>query len=265
MDLGLGGRAVLLTGGSGGLGGPLARAFAAEGARVALTYRTNEAAAKETAMRIERDGGTALTVPYDLSEAAAIDAAVATVTSAWGGIDVLVLSASPAGGPSRWPVPFEELPVPDWKAQLRVEVEGAFATVQTVLPSMRSRGWGRIVILSAAVVNRGLAGSAAYVSSKAALHGLGRNLATELYEAGILCNIVAPGPVVTERFLRFHVSDELRAAVAGRPAVEAKEILNRTLYGSRVSTPEDVANVVVFLASAANGNLTGTVVPVTGP
>jgi 3-oxoacyl-[acyl-carrier protein] reductase len=162
-------------------------------------------------------------------------------------------------------VPFEDLPVSGWQAQLRAEVEGAFATVQTVLPLMRSREWGRIVILSAAVVDRGLAGSAAYITSKAALHGLSRNLATELYEAGILCNVVAPGPVVTERFLRFYVPGHLREAVVGRPASEIKEILNRALSGTRVSTPQDVANVVVFLASAANGNVTGAAVAVNGP
>jgi NAD(P)-dependent dehydrogenase (short-subunit alcohol dehydrogenase family) len=264
VDLGLAGRTVFLTGGSGGLGAPLACGFAREGARVALTYLTGEAAAKEAAAQAEQAGGEAMTVRYDLTDPASITAATEAVITAWGGIDVLVLSASPAGGPNRSPVLFEEIPPPQWQAQLRAEVEGAFSTVQAVLPSMRSRGWGRIVMMSASIVERGMAGSAAYVASKAALSGLSRNLATELYGAGVLCNVVAPGPVVTGRFLRVGVPGQLRAGLAGKTPEEIKVVLNGSLPGPRISTPADVANMVVFLGSAANGNISGTVVNVNG-
>jgi 3-oxoacyl-[acyl-carrier protein] reductase len=243
----------------------MAHCFAREGARIAITYRTNEVAAKETVAQIERDGGHALALPCDLADSTSIKAAVQTVTATWGDIGVLVLSASPAGGPNPRPLPFEEMPAREWQLQLRTEVEGAFSTVQAVLPSMRARGWGRIVMISASLVDRGLPGSAAYVASKTALHGLSRNLATELFRSGILCNVVAPGPTVTDRFLRVHIPDETRKIIAGKSREEIKQILNEQSATPRISTPEDVANAVVFLASAANGNTTGTVLNVSGP
>ncbi|GLY75485.1 SDR family NAD(P)-dependent oxidoreductase [Actinoallomurus iriomotensis] len=263
MDLGLADRVVLITGGSGGIGGPVAHVFAEENARVAIAYRRNPDAARKVADQVEQNGGKALVVPYELTDPAAIRAAVETITQEWGGVDVLVHSASPAGGPSLAPVPFEELSIETWRPQVRAEVEGAFATAQAVLPSMKERGWGRFVFLSAAIVGRGRTGDEAYVASKMALHGLSRTLATEALGHGILSNVVAPGPTVTEGYLRW-APEDLRRRIEGMPPEEIREQMAGLSPHVRISTPREVAAAIVFLASAANGNITGSVIHVSG-
>lgn len=265
MDLGLAGKVVLLTGGSGGIGGPTARLFASEGARVALTFRRNGEAARQLARDIEEAGpGSALAVPYDLTDPATMAAAVDTVVSTWGGLDVLVVNASPADGPKPDPVAFEDVPVDSWRGQLRAEVEGAFHTVQLALRVMRPRGWGRVVFVSASVAGRGYPGEEAYIASKTALHGLSRTLATEMGADGILSNVVAPGPTVTDKLLRDKLPPELGRSIAGMDPQARKEALNREMPHLRFSTPVDVASVVVFLGSAANGNVSGSVLEVAG-
>ncbi|MFE0155588.1 SDR family NAD(P)-dependent oxidoreductase [Nonomuraea sp. NPDC059007] len=263
MELGLSGKAVLVTGGSSALGSTMARTFAEEGARVALTFHRNRAGAEKVVMEIGRRGGEAFTLPLDLAEADSVHAAVRTVEETWGGVDVLVASASPAGGPRPKTVPFEDIPAGQWRAQLRTEVEGAFHLTQAVIPGMKRRHWGRIVLMSARLVDRGMPGEEAYLASKAALHGLGRTLATELIGDHVLVNVVAPGATVTEGLLP-RLPPDLRKLVASVSPEEAKRVLNEAHAPKRYSTPQEVANVVVFLASAANGHVTGSVVAVSG-
>ncbi|MBA3585630.1 MAG: SDR family oxidoreductase, partial [Gemmatimonadetes bacterium] len=119
------------------------------------------------------------------------------------------------------------------------------------LPSMRERGWGRIVMLSSGSVEYGMPGGGAYGAAKAALHGLGRSLARELGPGGILVNVVMPGLVVTERNLK-PIPEQVRDTVATESP------------SGRLSVPEDVAAAIVFLASKANGNTTGEILRVAG-
>ncbi|GAA0525926.1 3-oxoacyl-ACP reductase FabG [Paractinoplanes ferrugineus] len=263
MELGLKDRVVLITGGSGGIGRPLAQQFGAEGAHVALTYHRRAETARGVVRDIEMAGGSAMAVPYDLTDRASMDQAVAAVTDRWGDIDALVVNASATGGPNPRPEPFDQISPSTWEPQLRTEVEGAFHTVQAVLPTMRRRSWGRIVFMSASIVFRGRAGDEAYTAGKAALHGLSRSLATELFDDGILSNVVAPGPTLTEGLLG-KLPPALRDKIAGRSPEQARKLLDQGMPHLRFSTVEDVTNVVVFLASAANGNVTGSVVNVAG-
>jgi 3-oxoacyl-[acyl-carrier protein] reductase len=263
MDFGLNGRVVFLTGATSSIGVPIARAFAAEGARVVVTYHRDTDGARRVADEVESLGGKAITVPYDLTRPEVITAAVDEVIAAWGGIDVLVLNASTVGGTSVDPVPFEDIPADHWTAGLRADVEGTFHTVQAVLPSMKSRGWGRIVAISANVVVRGAAGDELFVVAKTALHGLSRTLATELAPFGVLSNVVAPGPTVTAGFLR-RMPPEILEQIAARPPEEVKRVLNRGKPVGHVSTAEEVANAVVFLGSAANGNISGNALHISG-
>lgn len=253
MDLGLKDRTVLITGGSSGIGRAAAIAFGGEGANVALTYHVNRSGAEETADRVGAVGGEAMAVPFDLAEERTIYAAVGAVAKRWGGIDVLVANAVEWGAPAPpWNSPaFEELPARQWQRMLRTSVDGVFHTVQAVLPSMRERSWGRIVMLSSGSVEHGMPGGGAYGAAKAALHGLSRSLARELGPSGILVNVVMPGLVVTERNLEA-VPVQIREAVAGESS------------SGRLSTPEDVAVAIVFLASKANGNTTGEILRVAG-
>jgi 3-oxoacyl-[acyl-carrier protein] reductase len=263
MELGLKDKVVLLTGGSGGIGRPLARAFAREGARVALTYLSRAENARTVAAEIEAAGGQALPVRLDLTDRQSADQAVAEITKKWGGIDVLVLNASASGGPSNLRASFEEVTAEQWLPSLRTEIEGAFHTVQATLPAMKPRGAGRIVFMSASIVKRGMKGEEGYATSKAALHGLSTNLSTELFEHGILSNVVAPGPVVTEGLLE-KLPPELSGQVSVDEPEHARRVLNKAMPFLHFSTVDDVVNSVLFLGSPANGNITGNVLYVDG-
>ncbi|MFG1706589.1 SDR family NAD(P)-dependent oxidoreductase [Nonomuraea sp. M3C6] len=263
MDLGLAGKVVLITGGSGSIGGHLARAFAAEGASVAITYHRNEDGARQVAEDVRGLGGKAIVVRYDLTERESIRAAFDAVAAEWGGVDALVINASAIAGTKVDPVAFEDVPVEEWQPSLRADVEGSFHTVQAALPWMKKNGWGRIVFISANIVQRGATGDEAFVASKMALHGLSRTLATELAPEGVLVNVVAPGPTVTKGFLA-RVPEEFRQRLAGKSPEEIKRALNKGEPAGHISTPEDIAGLVLYFASAVNGNVTGSVVHVAG-
>lgn len=253
MNLELQDRVVFVTGASSGIGRAAAIAFGGEGAKVAITYHANRSGAEEVADEVGAAGGEAMVVALDLGEKDSIRSAVDAVVECWGGIDVLVANAVEWGTPpSPWNSPlFEELPREQWERMLRTSVDGVFHTIQAALPSMRERGWGRIVMLSSGAVEYGMLGGGAYGAAKAALHGLSRSLARELGPSGILVNVVMPGLVITERNLKV-IPEQVRETVA-----------NESPSG-RLSTPEEVASSIVFLASKANGNTTGEILRVAG-
>jgi NAD(P)-dependent dehydrogenase (short-subunit alcohol dehydrogenase family) len=249
MDMRLRGRVVLVTGGSAGIGRATALAFGREGARVALTYYSDRAAASGVVSAIEGVRGEAFAVPLDLADPTSIEAAVEAVLTRWEALDVLVANAV------RWPHdevdPLVESHPSAWARAVRANLEGAAATVRTAWPALRASGQGRIVLVSTGVTRHGMAGVSAYAAAKAGLEGLAAALKWEGRESGILINVVAPGFTVTERNLaRF--GDEVRETVR-----------ERTPSG-RLSTPDDVASAVVYLGSPANGNVNGTYLPVAG-
>jgi len=141
MDTGLRDAVVLVTGASSGIGQAAARAFGREGARVAITYHTNEALAEETAQQVLETGGESFVVRLDLEDAASINAAISAVAEHWGGIDVLVVNAVawPQGRTGRDAPPFEDIASAYWQQTLRSTLEGAFHTIQAALPAMRGR------------------------------------------------------------------------------------------------------------------------------
>jgi 3-oxoacyl-[acyl-carrier protein] reductase len=248
MDTGLRDRVVLVTGGSKGIGAATARAFGQEGARVAITYRDSPDKAEKVAADVVAAGGEALTVRMDLEDLATVETAVAAVVEHWGGVDVLVANAVRWGGdgPPDPSIRFEHVPLEDWQAMIDANVLGAAAQVKAVLPSMRTRGWGRIVLISSSVAEEGVPGPGPYGTAKSALYGMARALAWEGGRDGILVNVVAPGFTLTDSRpdIPAFVTDALAAATPTK----------------RLSTAQDVARIVVFLGSAANGNLTGEVV-----
>ena len=251
MDLGLAGKRVLVTGGTGGIGRAVVSAFAAESAHVAFTYRTSVDAANGLAASLG-SGARTLAVRYDLADPASIANAIAQVESAWGGIDVLVTAAV------RWSTlgpflqqPFDSAPEDAWLPLLRVNLEGHIRTTQHVLPGMRARHWGRIALLSSYHATEGTRGSEFYGAAKAGLHGFMRGLAWDAGADGVFVNVIAPGLTLT---------DQIRARVAPE-RLSGEAALSPS---GRLSTPEDVARVVTFVCSEANGNLTGEIIPVTG-
>ncbi|MET0134990.1 MAG: SDR family oxidoreductase [Kibdelosporangium sp.] len=247
MDTGLGDRTVLVTGGSTGIGAAVAREYGREGARVALTYRSNKDKAEQVAAAVEAAGGQALVVPMDLEDLTTVDSAVAAVVARWGGVDVLVANAVRWGAAAPdLAARFEDVALVEWQATLSANVVGAAAAVKAVLPGMRERQWGRIVLVSSGVAEEGLPGPGPYGTAKAGLSGMARALAWNAGRDGVLVNVVAPGLTLTERSPGFPP-----ALLSGYAAATPSR---------RLSAPEDVAKLVVYLGSAANGNLTGELV-----
>lgn len=161
-----------------------------------------------------------MVVPLELGDEESIRAAVDEVVGRWGGIDVLVANAVEWGAPVWEAPPFEEVSPEGRRKMFQTTVDGVFHVVLAVLPSMRERGWGRIVLLSSGSMEYGMPGGGAYGAAKAALHGLSRSLARELGSSDVLVNVVMPGLVLTERNLRMVPSRCARALpVRARAAV----------------------------------------------
>ncbi|MEV4182443.1 SDR family oxidoreductase [Streptosporangium canum] len=248
MDLGLEDKRVLITGATRGIGLATARVFAEERARVAITYHTSDAAAKRV---VEELGGDerACALRCDLADPASIREAVGAVENRWGGVDVVVANAQTWVWVNPEDLPaYQDFPMDYWLARFRENVEGHMWTVRQALGGMRERGWGRIVLLSSVTATHGNPGSELYSAAKASLHGFARALMWT--RDGVLANVVAPGGTLTE---------SLEAV-----APELLEQAARETPSGRLSTAEEVARVIVFLCSEANGNINGEVVHTAG-
>jgi NAD(P)-dependent dehydrogenase (short-subunit alcohol dehydrogenase family) len=250
MDLGLKGRVALVTGSSRGIGRATAEIFGREGALVAVTYHNLRERAEMVAAGIRERGGEAMVTPLDISSDQSIRDAVDAVAARWDRIDILVNNA--VHGSDRVVVQglFEDVPSEQWRDLLRGNFEGAHVAIMAVLPYMRRNRWGRIVNVSSAVAADGYPGGATYGAAKAALHGLTRTLARELAPDGILTNVVMPGLTQTE------------AVLSSMP--QLVEQAAKVSPIRHVPTPEEVAAVIVFVASAANITVNGEVIRANG-
>jgi NAD(P)-dependent dehydrogenase (short-subunit alcohol dehydrogenase family) len=196
MELGLRDKAVLVTGGTRGIGRAIALAFARERARVGITYATDEAAATTVVQQIATEGGSGVAARLDLAEPASIPAAVTETAKRFGGLDVLVANAV------RWPIdargPLADSDPDLWSRALRANLEGTAATVRAALAYLSRSSAGRVVLVSSGVSRHGMAGATAYATAKAGLDGLIAALKWEAGEHDVLINIVSPGFTVTE-------------------------------------------------------------------
>jgi len=252
MKLGIETKVALVTGGSQGIGRAVALQLAAEGVRVALTYRSEQARAAEVVREIERGGGEALAIPMDLGSLASVTAAVEATISRFARLDILINNAVRWSELLPWQAPkFEELVAPEWQGVVHDNIDGTIAAIQAALPGMRARGWGRIINVSSGVALDGVIGAGPYGAAKAALHGLTACLARELGPHGILINVVVPGFTLTEK---------MRARIP--PGVEEQR--GKAYPVGRLLPPEEVAPTIVFLGSAANTAVTGEVVRASG-
>ena len=249
MDCGLNGKVVLITGGSTGIGKATAELFGREpGARVALTYKTGRERALDTVARMEAQGGTAMAVSMDLGDRDGIDRAVEEVRARFGGVDVLVNNAV------QWPTErfaLEDGPVSAWKSFFSVNLSGD----RTTLPGGRSFHEGAPMGAdrppSSDLAIDSMKGSGRYSTLKAALFGFAANLVTELSPFDILTNVVLPSWTLTERAQTRFPQSFPEVAAAAFPT-------------GRVTTPEDVASLILYLGSGANGHVNGERIRVTG-
>jgi 3-oxoacyl-[acyl-carrier protein] reductase len=256
VDLGLEGRVVLITDGTRSIGRATAERFAAEGARVAVTYppAVPRADAEAAAREIGGPDG-AMALPLDLVDPASIRAAVDAVRDAWGTIHTFVANAIQwgDGAPGAHPV-FAETPPEVWRGFLDANLSGVLACLQAVLPAMPAAAGeeapGHIVFLSSEAVRFGFPGSVFYAAAKAALQGVMTSLIAEL-EGAALVNIVAPGLVLTSSTLATATQEQLDARQAITPS-------------RRLTTADDCARAVLFYGSPANPNVSGDTINLTG-
>ncbi|HET7420383.1 MAG TPA: 3-oxoacyl-ACP reductase FabG [Candidatus Dormibacteraeota bacterium] len=234
----LDGKTALVTGGGKGIGRAISEAIAGMGARVVVNYRSDAAAAEETARAL---GGTAHQA--DVSDPAQVEAMVKAI----GRVDVLVNNA----GTVRDKLLIQMSP-PDWEDLVRTDLLSAFATTKAAIMSgmMRAR-WGRIVNITSIVGLMGNAGQSNYAAAKAGLIGFTKSIAREYGSRNITCNAVAPGYVRTELTTK-SMTDEM-----------VGEMIKLTPI-KREGTAEEVAATVAFLCSERAGYITGQVIAVDG-
>jgi len=247
----LDGRVALVTGGNRGIGRAIALTLAEGGADVAVVYRRDGDAAAATVKDVEALGRTARAYAADVGSPAEVEAVVAAVVADFGFVDILVNNAGVASrGRAVADTDAEEV-----ERLLRTHAVGAHAACRTVLPSMRTRPRGDIVMISSVITRDHPTNGAPYAMAKAALEALAFTLAREERRHGIHVNVVAPGLVDTDMGRR------LAKATLG--ADDIRTLDARFPFG-RVCTPEDVAGVVRFVVSPAAGYLTGERLSVDG-
>ncbi|WP_207782860.1 SDR family NAD(P)-dependent oxidoreductase [Phytoactinopolyspora limicola] len=237
----LDGRVALVTGAAAGLGQEFAVALAEAGATVAGLDVADQSA---TARRV---GATYLAVAADVTDPAQVKAAVASVAAQHGGLHVLVNNAGIYP-----PIPFEDTTPDDLRRILAVNVEGAFYCAQESLPHLRRAGWGRIVNVVTGAIFVGPPDIVAYTTSKAALVGLTRSLATAVGADGITVNAIAPGLVRTDTAARSTGADGGFERVAGMQRIP------------RVGEPADLLSTLLYVCDPATSFLTGQTINVDG-
>jgi len=238
MDLGIAGKTALVTGASIGIGRAIAVALAAEGVKLAVVARRRELLEK-----LQDETGRLVIIQQDmLAEDAAARVAEATLAGL-GGVDILVNNA---GGSRRFTLQSSD---EQWEEALTLNFRRHRQLTHRLLPQMMARNWGRIINITGKSEPEGLNGAFA---AKAAVHSWAKGLSRDVGRHGITVNCVPPGRIISEQILR-NYPPEFRER-------ESREDIPVGEYGQ----PEDVANLVCFLASPRARYITGTVIPVDG-
>jgi 3-oxoacyl-[acyl-carrier protein] reductase len=237
-------RAALVTGGSRGIGRAIALALAAHGARVAVNYATNAAAADEVVAAIGGEG-RAIAVKGDVTDPATAPALVEATTSAFGRIDILVNNA----GVTRDDL-ILRMSEDEWDAVVDTNMKGTFTVTKAALRPMVRQRHGRIICVSSVAGIVGNAGQANYSAAKAGIIGFTKAVAKEVASRNITANVIAPGFIDTEM-------------TADLTDAQRQQVMQMVAAG-RTGRPDDVAPAAVFLASDEAAYITGHVLTVDG-
>jgi 3-oxoacyl-[acyl-carrier protein] reductase len=240
MDLGLSGKACIVTGATSGIGAATARLLEAEGADVLGVSRSGEFAA-------------------DVTDPEAPGRIVAECERRFGRIDVLVNNAGTSDV-----IPLEQLPEDEWQLQWELNVLGPMRLMQAVAPGMAERGWGRIVNVASSAGKRPSLRNAAYTVTKTAELALSRVYADTYAASGVLINAVAPGPTTTELWTGQGGIADQQARKAGTSIEEELKAAGAKVPIGRLGEPDEVAAVIVFLCSERASDVAGAAWSVDG-
>ncbi|MGE0684020.1 MAG: SDR family NAD(P)-dependent oxidoreductase [Candidatus Binatia bacterium] len=247
----LDGKVAIITGGSGGIGAEAGRIFVREGARVLLVDMQEEPLKKA----VQDIGGDAVSYTVaDVTQPEQVQAYVHTAVERYGGVDISLQNAGIEGVVQ----PITDYPVDIFDKVIAVNVRGVWLGIKYLMPEIQKRGGGSIIITSSVAGIRGTAGVSAYITSKHAVIGLMRTAALEGAEHKIRVNTVNPSPIET-RMMR-----SLEEGFAPGAAMHAKERIAATVPLQRYGSPEEVANLMLFLASDESRYCTGGVYMVDG-
>ena len=239
------GRVAVVTGGGRGIGRAVAVRLAEEGANVAVSYRSNDAAAEEAAEAVRATGVKCEVFKGDVSEPGDVEALFKGVSEAFGRVDILVNNAGITRDNLMMRMKGEE-----FDDVLKTNLKGTYLCTRAVLRPMVRARWGRIVNVSSVVGLVGNAGQANYAASKAGIIGFTKSVAREVAQRGITANAVAPGYVETE--------------LTGSLPENVKEAIRTQVPMGRFGDAEEVAEVVAFLAGEGAGYVTGQTIAVDG-
>jgi len=252
LDLELKDKIVCVTGSTRGIGRSIANEFLREGARVAISGRTQEDLDRVTSEFKDRWGqDRVLSFQGDVTLKEDIKAYIERIEKRWKGLDILVANLGSGKGPSGWKIELEE-----WQEALQLNLIGASLIVNQAVPLMRSRGGGTIIFISSLAGVESLPAPISYSCAKSGIVTLGKLLSRSLSEENIRVNVVAPGNIFFPGGVWERKFNENPSWV--------KEYINAEVPVKRLGSPEDIAHAVMFLSSARASFLTGACMVVDG-
>ncbi len=240
----------IVTGAASGIGLAIAKRYAAAGGRVAIADLKLDAA-QAAADGINADHpGAAMAVEMDVTSEDQVNAGVAKVVDAWGGVDILVSNAG-----IQIVNPVENFAFADWKKMLAIHLDGAFLTSKAVLPHMYAKGSGAILFMGSVHSKEASPLKSAYVTAKHGLEGLARTIAKEGGKKGVRTNLICPG------FVRTPLVDKQIPEQAKELGISEDEVIKNVMLGQTVdgefTTVDDIAEVALFFAAFPTNALTG--------